>query len=304
MRFQKDKFGTFGGLLNKNISLQDSDVIIQGIPYEGGTSDKKGTALAPSSIRSISQDMQILSRRGINFTKLKLLDVGDVDVFPLDGSTTRKNIENSFLHLLNNSNSPIITLGGDHSISYPLIKALNQKGKVGIIWFDAHRDLLDELINSRYSHGTPLRRSVELENVNSSNVFLIGTRYFTEEEENFIKKNEIKELKMIDIEKVNNIYEEFRKIITKIINEVDFIHVSIDVDVLDPAHAPGTGTPVGGGMTTSMLMNFIWEIPMSEKIRTFDIVEVSPPNDASSITIKTALGILSEILAKISIKKE
>lgn len=303
MRFQKENFGTFGGLLDKNVSLNEADVIIQGIPYEGGTSGKKGASFAPSSIRIISKDMQTLSRRGIDINTMKVLDIGDVDVFPLDGSTTRKNIENSFLHLLNNSSCPIITLGGDHSITYPTIKALNKIGKVGIIWFDAHRDLLNELINSKYSHGTPLRRSLELENIDKSNVLLVGTRYFTKEEENFVKTNDIKEFRMFEIENSTTIYSDFKDTVSKIMSNVDYIHVSFDIDVLDPAFAPGTGTPVGGGMTTSMLMNFISELPFIEKIRSIDIVEVSPPNDPSNITIKAALGILTELFAKIASKR-
>jgi agmatinase len=302
LKFVVSNFGTFGGLHNSNIPLDETDVIIQGIPYEGATSGKKGASLAPTSLRLISKDMQTVSRRGIDFNDLKIRDIGDVQLFPLDGEATRNSIEKSLLHLLQNSNGSIITIGGDHSITYPLIKGLGQKGKVGIIWFDAHRDLLDECLNSKYSHCSPLRRSIELESVSASNVLLMGTRYMTVEEENYSKTNNIKEIKMIDIEETNNIIKLFTVAVNDVMNDVDYIHVSIDIDILDPAFAPGTGTPVGGGMTTSMLMNLLWKIPMIQKIRSFDIVEVAPPLDPSGVTIKVAMGIFTEILGKISTK--
>ncbi|MHA1982711.1 MAG: agmatinase [Candidatus Hodarchaeales archaeon] len=302
MKFEGSNFGIFGGLHNNNIPLDETDVIIQGIPYEGATSGKKGASLAPTSLRLISKDMQTVSRRGIDFNNLKIRDVGDVQLFPLDGKATRDSIEKSFLYLLQNKKCSIITIGGDHSVTFPLIKALSQKGKIGIIWFDAHRDLLNEFLNSKYSHGSPLRRSIELGSVSKSNVLLVGTRYMTTEEENFTKANNIKEIKMVDIERTSNVIELFTTAVNDVMEGVDYIHVSIDMDILDPAFAPGTGTPVGGGMATSMLMNLVGALPMIEKIRTFDLVEISPPLDPSGITIKVAMGLLTEILAKISTK--
>jgi agmatinase len=303
LKFEASNFGIFGGLHNRNLSLDETDVIIQGISYEGATSGKKGTSFAPTSLRSISKDIQTVSRRGVDFNELKIRDIGDVQLFPLDGEETRDSIEKSFLYLLQNSKSSIITIGGDHSITYPLIKALSQKGKVGIIWFDAHRDLLDECLNSKYSHCSPLKRSIELESVSASNVLMVGTRYMTAEEENFTKANNIKEIKMVDIEGMDNVIDLFSTAVIDVMKNVDYIHVSIDIDILDPAFAPGTGTPVGGGMTTSMLMNLVGALPLMEKIRTFDLVEIAPPLDPSGITIKAAMGVLTEILAKISTKK-
>ena len=90
--------------------------------------------------------------------------------------------------------------------------------------------------------------------------------------------------------------------IKKIANQVDYLFISIDIDCLDPAYAPGTGTPVGGGMSTSELMNYIWDLP--SPFRAIDIVEVSPPLDYASITIKTMLALLTEIIAKIKLHKK
>jgi len=301
MHFQNLNSSNFGGLINGELPLSEIDVIIQGIPFEGATSGKKGTSYAPEVLRTISKDMQPVSRRGINLSPLTIYDVGDVLLYPLDGAATRESIENAFLSIMYESSAPIISLGGDHSVSYPMIKALAKEAEVGILWFDAHRDLLDEYLNSKYSHGSPLRRAIELESVDPHNVLLVGTRYMTAEEQEIIETQGIKELSASALEESVNAKELFKKTVEEITQNVDHLYVSIDIDVLDPAFAPGTGTPVGGGLTTSQLMNYLWEIP--RKIRAYDLVEISPPLDSSGITVKAAISLLVEILAKIQNKK-
>ncbi|MHA2170139.1 MAG: arginase family protein [Candidatus Kariarchaeaceae archaeon] len=122
--FQEDNYGSFGGLVFDAIPLDEVDVIIQGIPYESGTSGKKGSSFGPSSIRLISKDMQTLSRRGVNLNKLTLRDMGNVDINPVEGEITRNNIEQAMNSLLSQSEAPIISIGGDHSIVFPLVKPL------------------------------------------------------------------------------------------------------------------------------------------------------------------------------------
>ncbi|MDH5404247.1 MAG: arginase family protein, partial [Candidatus Heimdallarchaeota archaeon] len=150
---------------------------------------------------------------------------------------------------------------------------------------------------SKYSHGSPLGRAIELENIDPSNCLIIGTRYLTQIEQQIIENNKINEFKMHDIEQSDFNMNIFQEKILEIAKNVDHIYVSIDIDVLDPAFAPGTGTPVGGGMSTSQLMQFISAIPI--KIRAFDLMEISPPLDHSGITLKAAMGIFTELLAQI-----
>ena len=297
MHFQHLDSDNFGGLINAELPLSEIDVIIQGIPYESATSGKKGTSFAPDVLRTISRDMQPMSRRGINLSPLTIRDVGDVLLHPLDGAATRENIEYAFSSLTSKSSATIISLGGDHSVSYPMIKALASQTEVGIIWFDAHRDLLDEYLNSKYSHGSPLRRVIELDTIDPRNVFLVGTRYMTTEEQDVVETQGIKELSAVAIEESTNVRELFKKSVKDIAQNVDKLYVSIDIDVLDPAFAPGTGTPVPGGLSTSQLMNFLWDIPV--KIRAYDLVEISPHLDPLGITVKAAVSLLAEILAKI-----
>ena len=298
--YDQNRYGTYGGLSIGFEDLIKADAIIQGVPFESGTSGKKGTSFAIDSLRQICGDLQLISRRSISITDIKICDVGDVPVFPLDSETTRKSIEDSMKFLLSKTSAPIITIGGDHSITYPEIKGLSSLGSIGIIWFDAHRDLLDEMLSSKYSHGSSLRRTIELDTVDPRNVLLVGTRYMEPEEQEFVNKEGINELTQATLEDAENPRKLVKNKVEEIIPRIDNLFISIDIDCLDPAHAPGTGAPVGGGMTTSNLMNYIWDIPAP--IRALDIVEASPPLDISGITLKAVLTLLTELLAKIKIQ--
>jgi agmatinase len=300
VNFNSDNYGNFGGLAVSSDMLKKADIILQSVPYESATSGKKGTSFAASALRAISKDMQVISRTGTNLSNLKIVDMGNVSINPINGEITRDSIFQSMKFLLENSSAPIISIGGDHSITFPLIHALTETANsVGIIWFDAHRDLLDEFLKSKFSHGSSLRRSIELERVDPKNVFLVGTRYFTSEEEDFIQKNEIGEIKQCEIESIADPFKSISQQVREIASRVDSLYFSIDIDGLDPAHAPGTGTPVAGGMTSSHFMQLINKLTV--KIRAFDLVEVSPPLDPSGITVKSMLAILTEIIAQIKI---
>ena len=297
--YDSDHYGVFGGLQIPFEKFSEADIILQSIPYESATSGKKGTSFAASALRAISEDMQLISRTGINISNIKIVDMGNVSINPVDGQQTREQITKSMKYLLDKSSVPIISLGGDHSVTFPLLHALSEYGSVGVVWIDAHRDLLDKLTNTKYSHGSSLRRSIEIAKINPKNILLIGTRYFTSEEEKFVQEHGILELTQSTLEQLNNPNEKINQRIQDLSNRVDFIYLSIDIDGLDPAYAPGTGTPVSGGMSSSQLMQIISKITVP--IRAFDIVEVSPPLDPSGITVKTMLTILTELIAQVKI---
>jgi agmatinase len=299
MNHISDEYATFGGLTISKENWEEADALIQGIPYESATSGKKGTSFAVKALRNISRDMQILSRAGVDIGSCRLVDLGDVPINPLESSETRENIFQNTKNILSKSTSPLISIGGDHSVTYPLIKAFAEFGTVGIVWIDAHRDVLDTLMNSRFSHGSSLRRSLELNQVHPENVLMIGTRYMTREEEAYVNTLGINEIRKVDMELVPfpEVLGEITAKINDIASRVDNLYISIDIDGLDPSCAPGTGTPVAGGLSSSELLGIISHIPV--RIRGFDIVEVSPPLDTSGITVKTMMSILTEILAQI-----
>lgn len=298
-QFESDEYGVFGGLFLSPENFKEADIILQSIPYESATSGKKGTSFAGSALRVVSKDMQVVSRTGIDLSSIKVADMGNIIINPVDGEQSRINIYNSMKYLLDNSSAPVISIGGDHSITFHLLQALTEFGSIGVVWFDAHRDLLDNYLNSKFSHGSSLRRSVELANINPTNILLLGTRYFTKEEEKFVQDQGIKELKQSELEQQNNPIKMISQKIQELASRVDFLYISIDIDGLDPAYAPGTGTPVSGGMSSSQFMQIINKITVP--IRAFDIVEVSPPLDKSGITVKAMLAILTEILAQIKV---
>lgn len=300
MEFEDDGFASYGGLAYDSVPYDEADALIVGIPYEAASSGKKGSSLAPVYMRLHSADLQIISRWGVNLDLMTVRDVGNIPVYPLHADKNRESIQTYYSHLLT-AGTPIIAFGGDHSITYSLLSSLSKTAKVGVVWFDAHRDVLPELLHDRYSHGSSLRRAIELPNIAPENVLLVGTRYMEPTEQQFIDENPINELRMIDIERVADPLREFKHQVQLLAERVDHVYLSIDIDVLDPAYAPGTGTPVAGGMSTSQLLQFIHAIPIN--VRAFDIMEVAPPLDPSGITVKGALTLLTELLAKIYAKK-
>ncbi|MHA1452884.1 MAG: arginase family protein, partial [Promethearchaeota archaeon] len=223
-------------------------------------------------------------------------DVGNVTIYPLDEAKTRQSIMNSINFVLESTKAPVICIGGDHSIAFHEMHAYSKVGKIGVVWIDAHRDLLDELYGSKYSHGSPLRRAIEEEVILPENVLIIGTRYMTTLETHFLEENNMSEMKMVDIEDMSNARCEIKNRISELAKNVDHIFLSIDIDAMDPAYAPGTGYPVAGGFTSSLLLNLIHDFPVP--IRGADIVEVSPPLDHSDITMKLLMAIITELCAK------
>ncbi len=272
--FENDGYGSFGGLAKQSYTLEEADLVIVGVPYEGGTAGKKGTSTAPSKLRTMSKDFQTMSRRGIDLSDLKIKDIGNIATYPLDEARTRQSIKNSINFILDSTKAPIICIGGDHSIAFPEMQAYSKLGKIGVVWIDAHRDLLDELYGAKYSHGSPLRRAIEEGFILPENVLLIGTRYMTSSETHFLEQNDIFEIKMADIEEARDVRYEIKSKIEELAKFVDHVFLSIDIDGIDPAFAPGTGYPVAGGISSSLLLNIIHDFPVP--IRGVDIVEVSP----------------------------
>ena len=303
MEFQKTQYGSFGGLTKANLSLDEADLILVGIPYESATSGKKGTSESPSILRLFSKDLQTVTRRNISFEKMKILDVGDIITHSTNDIQNNQQIKASMKYLFDNSSVPVLVIGGDHSITFPELNALENHGKLGIVWMDAHRDLLDELDRSKYSHGCSLRRLIDSKIVLPENILLIGTRYFTNSESEFMITNNIAEIPMTVIEDSPDSRSLIRDAIRKLASQVDFVSLSLDIDIVDPSAAPGTGTPVAGGMSPNLLLNIISDFPVI--LRSVDIVEVSPPLDTNArITTKLQMAIITEILGKIWSWKE
>ncbi|MEW6418884.1 MAG: agmatinase [Nitrospirota bacterium] len=268
------------------------DVGIVGIPYDNSACYRKGSALAPNKIRELSTLIPptIETRKILD---LGIKDFGNISVTQ-EFQTTSHIIETQ-IPLFSHSDVFLLFIGGDHSITIPIFNTLaryrNAK-KLGMIYIDAHADISNELYGNKYSNGCVLRRILESSTVLPENLALIGVRSYEPDEIAFINENNIKIYSTEEaIYNVKNVLQDIRTNFEKL----DKIYLSIDIDVLDPSCAPGTGIPEAGGLSTRELIKIIRGL---ESLNLFaaDIVEVSPPLDNSDITSFAALKIILEIL--------
>lgn len=184
-----------------------------------------------------------------------------------------------------------IFLGGDHSITYPLFKSLAKNHKnPGLIIFDAHPDCENNF--QPPTHEDFNKVLIENNILKKENLILVGTRNFHKKEMDFIKSNKIKNYSMNKLENIHEICD----LIMEEANRFDALYLSIDIDVLDPAFAPGTGYPEPGGLTTRQLIYFIQRIKNMKNLKRMDLVEVNPDKDINNLTVKTASKILMELL--------
>ncbi len=262
-------------------TYSNADIVIFSIPYDGTTSFKPGARDGGKSIREASWGLEsyspILDKdlTEINFCDLKDLDIygSQKDIFNM--------IENEVKRILKD-NKKICIFGGEHSITYPIVKGIKEEyDDFVVVQFDAHADLRDEYLGNKFSHACVMRRVREINN----KVFQFGIRSGDKEEWEFIKKNNIY-LKSTLPSKEDIEY----------IKELNLpVYLTVDIDVLDPAYAPGTGTPEPGGYSSRELFNSLYLFKDLDIIG-FDIVEVAPIYDIANITAITAAKIARELL--------
>lgn len=184
-----------------------------------------------------------------------------------------------------------IFLGGDHSITYPLFKSLAKKyNNPGIIIFDAHPDCENNFIPP--THEDFNKVLIENNILKKENLILVGTRSYDKKEIDFLKRNNIKNFSMKNLEDIQDVCD---TIMEEALN-FDALYLSIDIDVLDPAFAPGTGYIEPGGLTTRQLLYFIQRIRNMKNLKRIDILEVNPDKDKNNLTVKAAAKILAELL--------
>jgi agmatinase len=286
-----------------NPGTKEADVIIMGIPFDGAVSNEKGAAAAPDRLRELSRILPLATESGIFFQNLKIRDEGNVQP-NLDWEKYFGEVNKRAYDIINHDKFCLF-LGGDHSVSIPLESAFaraHATENVGIIHFDAHCDLADEYDGHRWSHACTQRRALELSNVKPGNLTLVGIRSFMEDEMELLHKQP--EIRVIN---AHEIYEKGLKHTYKEISgryhDCHSIYLSIDIDALDPAFAPGTGTPESGGLSTRELMELVREIIAHLPVKAADIVEVSPPLDSSNITSWAALKVVYEIFGEVNNRK-
>lgn len=271
------------------------DVGLVGVPYDGGVSYRPGARFAPSKIRETSSlGRGFNMARSNNFVKsLKVADIGDCPTVPVDGEKTYERIEDFFSGLMK-QNKKFIAVGGDHSITLPILRSLFKKhGKLSLIHFDAHLDTYPAAWGCEYFHATWTRHAIEEGLVDPKKSVQIGIRgpLAGEDDLDFTKKHGLKAVTIDDIRipGLENFLKNFS------VDSSLPTYISFDIDCIDPAYAPGTGTPVIGGLTTYEVQRILRHI-RTPKLIGCDIVEVSPPYDHAEITTLAAVDIMFEML--------
>lgn len=292
------------------VQRTDWDVSIVGVPYDGGTSYRPGSRFAPTRLRECSSLGRgfHMTRAYSLFQKLKVCDGGDCPTVPIDQGQTYAKIEKHFADLLATKGSSttvdrgranvgkkFLAVGGDHSITLPLLRALSKHhgSKLSLIHFDAHLDTYPAAWGCEYHHGSFLRHVVEEGLVDSKQCLQVGIRgpLAGSDDLDFVKKYGLTVATMDDIRRGS--LSDF--LATLPVFDKLPTYITFDIDCLDPSCAPGTGTPVPGGLTTYETQQILRALRVKNLVGA-DLVEVSPPFDPSEITSLAGVDTMFELL--------
>ena len=274
--------------------MSQFDTFIFGVPFDGGTTYRTGSRMAPSHIRDISalgRGFHMESQKEV-FDQLKVCDGGDAPVNPISLQKTYKLLQ-EFYTPFYKAKKKVLSVGGDHSITLPLLRAAYKVyGPLNLVHFDAHYDTFPAAYNGEedFHHGTFVRHAVEEGLVRSVYQFGIRGPLTSSQDLDFIKKHE-NIIKVFDIDEIKNRKLPMEK--TSILKGATYL--SFDVDCMDPAFAPGTGTPVVGGLSSYEAQQLLRSFEIENLIGA-DVVEVNPSYDHGEITSLVATGMMHEIL--------
>jgi len=279
-----------------------------GAPFDGGTSHRPGCRFGPQAIRTtdyLPHDGQRPSLAlGVDpLVDLAVVDLGDVEMPSGDTELSLRRLEQRVTDVARAGVIPVI-LGGDHTIALPDVTGLAHHvgwGRVSVIHFDAHADTGNSQMGSLYGHGTPMRRLIESGACRGDRFLQIGLRGYWPEPETLAWMSEqgMRSFEMSEIVErgLDAVIDESLAIAS---DECDAIFLSVDVDVVDPGSAPGTGTPEPGGLTSRQLLDAVRRIAMEGPLGGLDVVEVSPPYDHAEITAYLANRIVLEALGGVA----
>ncbi|MFE7423330.1 agmatinase [Rhodococcus sp. NPDC057529] len=287
---------TFAGLPRPD-EVTDYEVAVLGIPFDSGVTYRPGARFGPGHIRSASRllrpynaDLDVAP-----FHYAQTADLGDLAVTPFSVEEAIATIETTARRCLERTRRTLV-LGGDHTIALPMLRALAAKhGKISVLHFDAHLDTWDGYFGSEYHHGSPFRRASEEGLLDPEGCVHVGVRgplYGMSDIEND-KALGFVAARCEQIER-NGLHDVITAMRTRLGDRP--VYVSIDIDVLDPAFAPGTGTPEPGGLTSRELLSFLRSLA-GLNIVGADVVEVSPSYDHADITGFAAAHIAYELLS-------
>ena len=281
--------------------IQDVEIGIIGVPWDSGTTNRPGPRHGPRQLRDAST--MIRAEHPVSgvrpYERSNCADLGDVSINPADIEDSMKRITAFYNKVLEKGIKPL-TAGGDHLTSLPVLRALADKGPLGMIHFDSHTDLFHSYFDgTMFTHGTPFRRAVEENLLDPKRVVQIGIRGTQYDSEDLDFANSVG-IRVIKIEEffdrgIQDVMAEAKQIVGE-----KETYVSYDIDFIDPAFAPGTGTPEVGGPNSYEALKVVRELT-GVKIVGADMVEVSPPFDPSSNTAFLGVSIMFELLCQMVI---
>lgn len=287
-----------------SLEALSSDIAVLGIPFDEGVGYRPGTRFGPRSIRDYSMrfpyfdpsseergywDMEQKKRL---LSRVKMADCGDVDVVPLDYEYVYRQIEGSIKMILEKGAFPV-ALGGDHSITYPIVRGFEGTGPLSLVQLDAHLDRRDSVLDVRFGHGSPIKRISELPFIEK--IVSLGMRGLRAPEKDFLEAERRGEILI-----PAHLMEESG--IEKTLDRIPAMgrcYVTIDIDVFDPSVAPGTGTPEAGGLTYPQVKKILRRVAEKSEVVGFDLVEVNPSLDSSGRTSLIAAQTIVEFLGAI-----
>ena len=291
----------FGGIatfmrLPGNTNPADLDVAVVGVPFDIGTSNRPGARFGPRGIRGESVLLRPynMATRAAPFDSLRIDDTGDVASSPYDLLAAVEAIEAHFDELLGHG-VVTATMGGDHTVVLPILKAMAERhGPVGLVHVDAHTDINDTMFGSKITHGTPFRRAVEAGVLDCDRVVQIGVRGTGYEADDFDWSRR-QGFRVVQAEECW--HRSLEPLMDEVRDQVGGgpVYLSFDIDGLDPAFAPGTGTPEVGGLTVPQALEVIRGCRGLELVGC-DVVEVAPIYEVSGTTSLVGANLLYEML--------
>jgi agmatinase len=294
-----NKTGSWNGLNNPVLSPAEADVLVLGIPFDGAASYRKGAAAGPDRIRSISGHIEPTTEDGQRMNSIRVLDLGNIEQAGMNQADYFLKIEEKAAEMFNSGFATF--LGGDHSVSIPLLNAAaGIWGKdLGVIHLDAHLDLCHELGGNLLSHGSTHRRVMEKNNLSLDQTWFVGIRSFEQQELDFIEDKKPNIITAAELTRTG--IEKSAARIIAALKGCKAVYLTIDIDFLDPAYAPGTGTPKPGGFSTRELFSLLEKFSALPLIG-MDVVEVAPPLDHSDITSFAAQRAITEMWGRVFLK--
>jgi agmatinase len=285
-----------------------ADVVIFGAPFDGGTSHRAGTRFGPQFIRQTCYlphdgSRPSLALRVDALRDLNVFDAGDVEMFSGDAERSVRDLQEAVYAVASTGAIPLI-LGGDHTIAWPDAAGVAQhlgQGRVSMIHFDAHADTGNINFGSLIGHGQPMRRLIESGALRGDRFLQIGLRGYWPEPATltWMAQQQMRSYEMTEVvaRGLNECLTEAFAIAT---DECDGVFLSVDIDVCDPGHAPGTGTPEPGGLTSRELLDSVRRVAYELPVVGMDVVEVAPSYDHADITSFLANRVVLEALSGIA----